>query len=110
VIAEKALEEAKAMGSWVLLQNCHLAPSWMPKLERLVEESASILAAQKAEQSQAVRGTQKKKERLHSAFRLWLTTYPSEHFPPSILQNSVKMTNEPPKGVKSNILMSYTSE
>ena len=27
-----------------------------------------------------------------------------------ILQNSIKMTNEPPKGIKSNLLVSYNSE
>jgi len=27
--AAAMLEEARSVGSWVLLQNCHLAPSWM---------------------------------------------------------------------------------
>ena len=35
--AERMIDEAKGKGGWVLLQNCHLALSWMPKLEIIVE-------------------------------------------------------------------------
>lgn len=36
-------------------------------------------------------------------FRLWLTSMPVKTFPISILQNSLKLTTEPPSGIKSNI-------
>ncbi len=35
--AENMIESGKGKGGWVLLQNCHLALSWMPKLEIIVE-------------------------------------------------------------------------
>jgi hypothetical protein len=35
--AEKLLEAGMERGLWVCLQNCHLAISWMPTLERIVE-------------------------------------------------------------------------
>jgi len=41
--------------------------------------------------------------RIHDDFRLFLTSTPCSYFPIPILQNSIKVTNEPPKGIKSNI-------
>ena len=37
-IAESMMKEAMDRGRWVFFQNCHLAPSWMPTLERLIEQ------------------------------------------------------------------------
>ena len=37
-IAEKMMKEGMERGKWIFFQNCHLAPSWMPTLERLIEQ------------------------------------------------------------------------
>ena len=89
-VAQALISNAQSQGSWVCLQNCHLAVSWMPTLERIWEAMDA--------------------GNTHDDFRLWLTSYPSEKFPISILQYGVKMTNESPTGLQQNLLRSYINE
>lgn len=41
-------------------------------------------------------------------FRLFLTSMPAEYFPVTVLQNSIKMTTEPPRGIKANLKRTYS--
>lgn len=38
-----------------------------------------------------------------------MTSMPADYFPASILQNGLKMTTEPPRGIKANLKRSYTN-
>ncbi|TMW63012.1 hypothetical protein Poli38472_005630 [Pythium oligandrum] len=90
--AEKLIETSQISGDWVLLQNCHLAKSWMPKLEKIVEDLA-----------------QRSDDECVSTFRLFLTSFPASYFPVTVLQNGIKLTNEPPKGIRANLIRSFNT-
>jgi hypothetical protein len=46
------------------MQNCHLSVSWMPRLEKIVENTDEDL--------------------VHRDYRLWLTSEPSKAFPVAV--------------------------
>ena len=83
--AADMLEMGSTRGLWVMLQNCHLLPSWLKTLEKILEKI-----------------TKPAKE-----FRLWLTTDPTDKFPLGILQRSLKVVTEPPNGLKLNMRATY---
>uniref|UniRef100_A0A7M4F990 Dynein axonemal heavy chain 6 n=1 Tax=Crocodylus porosus TaxID=8502 RepID=A0A7M4F990_CROPO len=89
-IAAKMIKDAMKTGNWVFLQNCHLAVSWMLAMEELIKSFTEPNVC------------------IHENFRLYLSSMPSETFPVTVLQNSVKVTNEPPKGLRANIRRAFT--
>jgi dynein heavy chain len=88
-IAERLMAQGRKRGDWVCLQNCHLAVSWLPRMEQDLEQAATS------------------GDRIHDEFRLWLTSIPSEKFPVPVLQNGIKITNEPPRGIKANLSRTF---
>lgn len=89
--AEKAIEEARLLGGWVYLQNCHLSLSWLPKLEEIVDKM------------------QKDPGSVNSNHRLWISSMSTTHFPVSVLQCGVKIAVETPKGIKSHMMRTFQS-
>ena len=92
-IAMNNLNNFRKDGGWVLLQNIHLTIDWTNgPLEKVVDKLS---------------------EGTHEDFRLFLSAEP----PPSlergiaisVLQNSIKLTNEPPEGMKPNLLRAYNN-
>uniref|UniRef100_A0A8C4ZK88 Uncharacterized protein n=1 Tax=Gadus morhua TaxID=8049 RepID=A0A8C4ZK88_GADMO len=87
VVAEQALDEAAKEGHWVILQNIHLVARWLGMLEKLLEQHADAG---------------------HAHFRVFVSAEPAStrdgHIVPSgILENSIKITNEPPTGMQANL-------
>ncbi|KAG5509441.1 hypothetical protein JKF63_06751 [Porcisia hertigi] len=89
VRAERMIQEGQRDGSWVYLQNCHVYASWMPHLQMLVESMNP--------------------NEIHTDFRLWLTSSPSPSFPPLVLQAGLKLSQEPPMGLRGKVLSTLRS-
>ena len=88
-IAHNMIIKAREKGEWVMLENCHLSMKWMPELENIQEDMND--------------------ETVNDAYRLFLTSMPDPKFPISILQNGVKITNEPPKGIKASLKGTFSN-
>eukprot|EP00911_Craspedida_sp_UC1_P002095 UC1_evm8s1611 len=87
IVAERALDEAAEKGGWVVMDNIHLVVKWLKPLEKKLEECMA---------------------KAHKDFRFFMTAEPSaDHayhvIPQGILQICIKVTNEPPAGVRDNM-------
>ncbi|XP_038180482.1 dynein heavy chain 9, axonemal [Arvicola amphibius] len=87
VVAEAALDLAAKKGHWVILQNIHLVAKWLGTLEKKLEELS---------------------EESHPDFRVFISAEPAPSpeghiIPQGILENSIKITNEPPMGMHANL-------
>ncbi|XP_039572044.1 dynein heavy chain 17, axonemal isoform X2 [Passer montanus] len=87
VVAEHAMEVAAAEGHWVILQNIHLVARWLGTLEKLVEHHS---------------------QESHPEYRLFMSAEPAPSpethiIPQGLLDNSIKITSEPPTGMRANL-------
>lgn len=89
--AEEVIIKFAKEGGWVMLQNCHLMSSWVPKLERLLE----IVS-----------------EDSHEDFRCFISAEPPpiaswKNMPESLMQSCIKVANEAPTDIQSNLIRSW---
>ncbi|GFT26421.1 dynein heavy chain 9, axonemal [Trichonephila clavipes] len=90
-IAEQTMDTGATNGHWVVLQNIHLAKTWLHRLEKKLEEINTL--------------------EVNDEYRLFLSANPPEEvagidtklIPPGVLESCLKVTNEPPKGMQANL-------
>ena len=85
--ADKAISNATANGSWVLIKNVHLAPIWLQSLEKRLSSLKP-----------------------HSDFRLFLSMETSLKIPVNLLRSSRVLMHEQPAGVRANMRDSLSSQ
>lgn len=84
--ADKAINSAAETGSWVLIKNVHLAPTWLQSLEKRMESLNP-----------------------HKDFRLFLSMESSPKIPVNLLRASRVLMYEQPAGVRANMKDSMSS-
>ena len=84
--ADKAITDAAANGTWVLVKNVHLAPQWLQSLEKRL-------------------GSLKP----HADFRLFLSMESSPKIPVNLIRASRVLRYEQPAGIRANMKDSIAS-
>lgn len=119
--AKLAIDNAMINGGWALLNNCHLGLGYMNALGDYLEQKKEEDALtrenetkkdrpgdEKKNKKKKKKGKEQKPFKCHDNFRLWITCEAHPKFPIALLQQSIKMTMEPPKGIKAGLLRSYS--
>ena len=83
--ALNALSKGAKNGGWVICQNLHLMGNWLMVLEKHIEKLRI-------------------EENLDPTFRIFYTGEPCDDIPAGLLQNSIKITSEPARGTKANLM------
>lgn len=80
--AKRLIQESKKYESWIVLQNCHLAASFLPELEQIIENLQPQTGKIQI-QDQQQHGNKKEKEEAppNPGFRIWLTSMSIDYFP-----------------------------
>ncbi|XP_056290683.1 dynein axonemal heavy chain 8-like [Pseudoliparis swirei] len=86
VHARKLLKTSMTEGGWVLLQNCHLGLEFMDELLETITTA----------------------ETMHDTVRVWITTEPHDQFSITLLQSSIKFTNDPPQGMRAGLKRTFS--
>lgn len=86
--AGNAIKMARTSGKWIILQNCHMCPSFMPILEASVVETSVNEKKYKKKDEDSKEEEENKGEVdddpdkvVNENFRFWITTMPDEKFP-----------------------------
>jgi len=86
-VAREKNNAAFLTGNWVILQNSHLGIGYMCELEDVLTKTSEI----------------------EDDFRLWITCEITPRFPIGLLQMAIKVTLEPPAGMKAGLARTYTT-
>ncbi|KFG33497.1 putative dynein gamma chain, flagellar outer arm, partial [Toxoplasma gondii GAB2-2007-GAL-DOM2] len=87
IVAREKIKNGFLSGGWVVLQNCHLGLNFMSEIEELLLKVQDVA----------------------KDFRLWITCESHNRFPIGLLQMSIKVTNEPPIGLKAGLHRTFTT-
>lgn len=91
--AMQSLDRFASTGGWLMLQNVHLMQDWLPSLERKLEAVS---------------------EKAHPDFRCFISAEPPpftymKNMPESLMQGAIKVANEAPADLKSNLLRAWAT-